>query len=552
MKNSDKKETGSYYTPPLLADFIVYHLFGDMSEYNFAETIKVLEPSAGDGIFFNSIFDNQFFKNRFKKFPQMELTAVEYSDDAYNALKAKTSHYQTKTNKIKYLHSDYLDFHEKNKQKFDLIIGNPPYIKSSSLLKTQIDKCERIHKASNLSSKKIKNIWTSFLVGGVQSLSEEGVLCFVLPAELLQVIYAKELRDYLKEEFEKIEIFTFNELIFPDIEQDAIILFCSKKGKNGVSFYHVDKLVQLEEPSYVPDHSNVHRETLDKWTNYILSDKELRFLDKLVHDHQLKPIKEYCTAVVGVVTAANNYFVVNDDIVKTRSLREISRPMLQKGLHKASGIELTISDLENVAAHGIATNFIAFEDKPQRDFSIALKNYIKEGEGQSLHTRYKMLLRENWYFVPSVWVSEGFFTKRSGLFPRMYINTAEALVTDSFYRIRMSENYKIRDLVFSFHNTLSFIYAELEGRYYGGGVLELMPNEYKNLPIPFVKGITKPQINRLDKLLRRNAKISDVLEYTNGIILKEHYGLSDEEVETLSGIYQKLLKRRLKKQAYKY
>ncbi len=552
MKNSDRKETGSYYTPPLLADFIAYHLFGDMSEYKFAKSIRVLEPSAGDGIFFNSIFDNQFFKDRFKKLPKIHLTAVEYSLDAYNALKEKTSRFQTKSNEIKYLHEDYLKFHEKNEQKYDLIIGNPPYIRSTSLTKEQIEGCERIHKASNLSSKKIKNIWTSFLVGGVQSLSDEGVLCFVLPAELLQVIYAKELRDYLKDEFERIEIFTFNELIFPDIEQDAIILFCSKKGKKGVSFYHVDKLQQLEEPSYVPDHSNVHRKTLDKWTNYILSDNELRFLDDLRQNLKLEPVKSYCSAVVGVVTAANDFFIVNDDVVREKSLSDISKPMLQKGLHKASGIELTKNDLNSVGELGIATNFLAFEDTSQRDFPLALKSYINEGENRGLHTRYKMLLRNNWYYVPSVWVSEGFFTKRSGLFPRMYINSADALVTDSFYRIKMNEGYKIRDLVFSFHNTLSFIYAELEGRYYGGGVLELMPNEYKNLPVPFVKGISKTQLNRLDKLLRRNAKISEVLSFTNSIILKDHYGLSDQEIDMLSGIYLKLLTRRLKKQSFIY
>jgi adenine-specific DNA-methyltransferase len=550
--NIEKKESGSYYTPPLLADFIAYHLFGDTSEYSFAKSINVLEPSAGDGVFFDALFNNQFFKNRFKKLPKMRLTAVEYDPVAYDILKDRTQNYESKSNTVEYINNDYLKFQQNNQQKFDLIIGNPPYIKSSTLTKEQVEICESIHKASNLSSKKIKNIWTSFLVGGVQSLSSEGVLCFVLPAELLQVIYAKEIRDYLKDEFEKIEIFTFNELVFADIEQDAIILFCSKKGKEGVSFYHVDKLQQLEEPSYVPDHSNVHRKTLDKWTNYILSDGELRFLDGLRQDLKLEPIKSYCSAVVGVVTAANSFFIVNDDLVKAKSLSDISKPMLQKGLHRASGVELTKADLQNVAELGIPTNFLAFENESQKNFSSALKDYIREGEAQSFHTRYKMLLRDNWYYVPSVWVSEGFFTKRSSLFPRMYINTAEALVTDSFYRIKMNDNYNIKDLVFSFHNTLSFIYAELEGRYYGGGVLELMPNEYKTLPVPFVKKVSAKQLKRFDTLLRRNAKISEILQYTNEIILKDHYGMSNDDIDTLGEIYQKLLTRRLKKQAFVY
>jgi adenine-specific DNA-methyltransferase len=49
----------------------------------------------------------------------------------------------------------------------------------------------------------------------------------------------------------------------------------------------------------------------------------------------------------------------------------------------------------------------------------------------------------------------------------------------------MKEDYDLNSLIFSFYNTLTLLMSEIEGRYYGGGVLELIPSEFKKLPIPY-------------------------------------------------------------------
>jgi adenine-specific DNA-methyltransferase len=538
---SSKKNTGSYYTPPTLSDFMVYHLF---SRYDFSKDIRVLEPSSGDGIFFHSIFKNEHFSKKFKLPQKITIDAVEMENEALALSKKNTKQYISKNSKVNYFNQDYLEFHFKNKKKFDLIIGNPPYIKSNHLTKRQIKLCETIHKDANLSPKSIKNIWTSFLVSGVQSLNDKGVLCLVLPAELLQVIYAKELREYLRDNFQKIEIFAFNKVIFPDIEQDVIILICAKKQTAGVSFYHVDKLEDLKEPTYVEENSNIHRQTLDKWTNYILLDSELKFLDSL--KTRFSPIKDYCRAEVGIVTAANDYFIVDKEVVKNYDLQKVAKPILQKASLMPATINFTKADQQNISKKDKPSFFLRFDDMDKSSFSAKTKAYLKTGEDRKIHERYKCQLRDHWYFVPSVWASEGVFTKRSNLFPRMAVNEANSYVTDAFYRIRMKDGNKINDLVFSFYNTVTLIFAELEGRYYGGGVLELTPNEYKNLSIPFCIKIQMSQFKKLDKMLRTKTNIKDVLDYTDQIILKDYYNLSNKDISRLKEIHSKLVTRRLK------
>jgi len=95
----------------------------------------------------------------------------------------------------------------------------------------------------------------------------------------------------------------------------------------------------------------------------------------------------------------------------------------------------------------------------------------------------RLIGRENWYYIPSVWVSEGFFMRRSSHFPVIFVNNMSVNVTDCFYRINMKSGFNIRNLSFSFLNTLTLVLAELEGRYYGGGVLELTPKEFASLYI---------------------------------------------------------------------
>jgi adenine-specific DNA-methyltransferase len=534
------KDNGAYYTPSLLADFILFHIY---TKYHLKDEINVLEPSAGDGVFLDSIFADTLLNKSISRPSRINVDAIELDKGALRKLRSKLQNYTTSRGDIKLFNDDYLAYHSSKSKKYDLIVGNPPYIRSNRLEKDQIEFCTKIHKKSGLSTKKIKNIWTSFLVGSVQALKDDGVMCFVLPAELLQVSYAKELRDFLKANFQRIEIFAFNELIFPNIEQDVVVLICTRQNPEGVSFYHVEKLEDLKKPEYVKEHTNIHRKTLDKWTNYILSDEELKFLDKL--KSQMLTVKDYCRAEVGIVTAANDYFILSKKDISHYGLESIARPIIQKGMHLTPGVMYTKKDAAFIRKSGKPCYFLEFKGIEKANFDNELNAYLQSGIKSGINLRYKCQLRNHWYKVPSIWVSDGFFTKRSNIYPRTIVNHANILVTDSFYRIKMHEGFKINDFVFSFYNSLTLILAELEGRYYGGSVLEVMPNEFKKLFIPYRDGISIDNIAKLDELFRADKPITQILEFTNPIVLGQ-LGIADPEIEKLNHIYYKLVNRRLK------
>ena len=89
---------------------------------------------------------------------------------------------------------------------------------------------------------------------------------------------------------------------------------------------------------------------------------------------------------------------------------------------------------------------------------------------------------------------------------------------------------------------ITLIYAELMGRKYGGGVLELTPNEFKNLPILY-KTTTKENYRNFSKNIVFN---SNNQEYLQPLTLKSELNLSEKQISELKNIYSRLLLARTK------
>ena len=117
---------------------------------------------------------------------------------------------------------------------------------------------------------------------------------------------------------------------------------------------------------------------------------------------------------------------------------------------------------------------ISKEQKPAR-WSEKLRRYIEDGEQKEFHKGYKCSIREPWYKVPSVWVPDGFSFRQIYDFPRMVLNESGATSTDTIHRMRSHGAEPQADHCQYLYLWLTAASAEIEGRSYGGGVLELEP-----------------------------------------------------------------------------
>lgn len=520
----DKKNTGSYYTPSYLASFITKRVLSFCNK----TSLSILEPSVGDGAFVEEI-------NKIKKL-RISLTALDINETELQKASAKWNKKNASFETI-----DFLEY--TNGSKYSLIIGNPPYVKKNRLSSKQIDLCKNIHKAEGLSEISVKNIWTTFLIKSNSLLAKDGILAFVLPSELLQVKFAEEIREYLKKQFERIEIFTFNDLMFECKGQDTIVLFAYKGHcEQGEFFTNIESKEVLENNSFTLNHNNLLVESKVKWTHHFLTKAELTFLDNL--KSRLKTINDICESKPGIVTAANSFFIIDQDTEKKYDLSEYTKPIIQKGGFVNGSVVFDEEDLLHLEKTNHPTKLLQLNNNDV--VSESLNEYLTIGIEREIPDRYKCKIRNKWYVIPNISTKpEAFFFKRSHHYPKLLRNNSSALVTDSAYKVEIKKGYNLNSFIYSFYNSLTLLFSEIEGRYYGGGVLELTPSEFKKLPIPYIE-INENEFQQFVNDFEHKSNIDEILRKNDYRILNKAIGITNIEIQYIESIREKLVSKRMR------
>lgn len=525
-----KRATGSYYTPSPISDFIVKRVFTKHG----GKKLKILEPSAGDGVFIRSLYQSDLIEQRLFRTTAIELNPIE-SEKIKEHINSKS---------LSVICADFLIYQQQfTSEKFDIILGNPPYIKKNLLTLDQIELSQNIHtNFPKLSVSVIKNIWSAFLVRSISLLKKNGILSFVLPAELLQVNFTAELRELLIKEFQRIEIFTFNELLFNECKgQDTLVLIAERNSDMpGLFFHNVMKIQGLEAEDFCFTQKDTSETS--KWTTHCLTQSEITLLNRL--KSSLKTIDEFCDSKAGIVTGANEYFILNQESAKQNKLQKYSRPIIQKGAFIKSWIKFDEEDFSSLVKNQTPC-FLIDLNNAKINKSSRVNEYLLQGTSIDIDKRYKTNLREKWYEVPNIGNSaEGLFFKRCHDFPKFIINEAKALATDSAYLVNPKEGIDINSLVLSFYNSLTLVFSEINGRFYGGGVLELTPNEFRKLPIPYLRVSDEDYLRYLQLFQSDGVSNSNIRELDNFFLKRTIPDITDDEIETLRTIREKLVSRR--------
>jgi len=528
IKNASKEKLrGGFYTPEPIASFILKWAFNGNTK------LDILEPSCGDGVFLEEIQKGDYQYN--------SVTAIEF--DEIEAIKSK----KIGLSKSKIINSDFHDFCINTKQKFDLVIGNPPYIRYQYFDREQQKFASDIFKKANLKYSKLTNAWVSFVVGSSLLLKEQGKIGFVLPAEILQVSYAQPLREFLAQFYNKINIVSFEKLVFPDIQQEVVLLLCEKNNTNTHLIEHLElkdaeELKNLDVSKLKSPKKKIDFKS-NKWTFYFLDQKEIDFLERLQSNKLIPKLGEYAKVEVGITTGSNPFFTVPLSTVQFYNLEKYAKPLVGRSVQVPSAI-FTEKDWKKNRDSEARTHFLSFPKMKDLNGSLGARDYISWGEEAEINKGYKCRIREEWQIVPSQRISDALFIRRNNKYPKFIINEAKAFTTDTMHRVTIKDNIEIKALTASYYNSLSFAFAEICGRSHGGGVLELMPNEVERILLPYNKNNAE-LLPVIDKMIREKKDISELLKITNEKILKENFGLTDAEIELADGIWKRLSKRRL-------
>lgn len=525
---SAEKLRGGFYTPEPIAEFILR--WG----INGSKNLDILEPSCGDGVFLKQL---QKLNSNYRSITGVELNEGEAG---------KADAIQLDNKQI--INDDFHSYCNNTLQRFDLIIGNPPYIRYQFFDPYQQVAAEDIFIKAGLKYSKLTNAWVSFVVGSSLLLKDTGgKIGFVLPAEVLQVSYAKQLRNFIAHVYNKINIISFEKLVFPNIQQEVVLLLCEKNNTKDHKIEHIElrdaselkslDVARLRSPNKQIDFKS------NKWTFYFLEQEEIDFLENIATTRNIPTIAKYARVEVGITTGSNDFFTVPLTTVEEYDLQDYARRMVGRSV-QVNSVIFTEEDWEKNKYSKAKAHLLVFPSIEKLNKKNGAIKYIAAGEGKGIHKGYKCGIRDEWFIVPSLKISDALFIRRSNLYPRLIINKANAYTTDTMHRVFLRPKTEIKAFTASYYNSLSLAFTEVCGRSHGGGVLELMPNETERVLLPY-HADHAALLPEIDKLIRNKTNIDEVLKITNQVILKEHYKLTNKEINLANSIWKRLSSRRL-------
>lgn len=535
---TQQKLSGAYYTPEIIANFITTWTLKEGCS-------RILEPSCGDGAFFKSIAKTQ------KDTKGIHILGIDIDSEA--CTHAKRMKKKIEPGKLEILNKNFLESSIKllnQNQEFDAVLGNPPFVRYQYLHNEDQELTEYIFDSADLKFTKHTNAWVPFVLQSLRLLKPGGRLGMVVPAELLHVLHAKSLRNYLTQQCKKIISLHVTDLFSKEVLQGVTLLLCEKKKADEtikIAFPHagIDDLENGNAQNLL--HNIQFSEARDlehKWMIGLLDEEERTIFKKALANKNIKQFTDIASVDVGIVTGANKFFLVPESTVQKYNLKPYAYKMFGRS-SQVKGLIYSNDDHQKNTEEGQPTYFLNFPALPKDKFPSKIQEYLLLGEEQELHTRYKCRIRTPWYCVPSVWSSQISMLKRCHIIPRVIWNEADAYTTDTAYRIQpVRTDISPQQLAFSFINSLTALCAELEGRHYGGGVLELVPSEIERLSIPITTFNTE-ELQKSDADFRSGVTPLHVLKRHDKILLNDA-GLSENEILTIQKAHAKLLKRRLR------
>jgi len=544
---SAQKLRGGYYTPEPVAGFLARWAIRSATD-------RVLEPSCGDGSLLTAAAQRLLECGATPAALPHLLYAVEI--DPTEARKA-AQQVQDATQVPEDLPIQVGDFFAHCTTllaagaAFDTVIGNPPFIRYQDFAEEQRLLAFGIMQQAGLHPTRLTNSWVPFLVAATMLLNSGGRIAMVIPAELLQVNYAAELRLFLSRQYSYLTLITFRTLIFAGIQQEVVLLLGEKRpgehsGIRTIELNGLHDLVDYRAAAFTASDLKAMDHSKEKWTMYFLDKAELELLRRLRTDLRITTAKPAIDVDVGIVTGLNQFFVLTAQQVKDTGLAAYTLPLVGRSTH-LQGIVFSADDWQRSVEKAAGAFLLNLPAVPFDQLPAAAQVYVKQGEAQGMHQGYKCRIRDPWYHLPSIWQPAAFMLRQVHSYPKLILNQAGATCTDTIHRVRLCNGVAAATVTAAFLNSLTFAFAEVMGRSYGGGVLELEPNEAEQLPIPLT-GADQLDPAELDRLLRLG-DIYTVLDITDTILLRQGLGLSAGDGQRLRAIWQKLRDRRVNRKA---
>jgi adenine-specific DNA-methyltransferase len=399
--------------------------------------------------------------------------------------------------------SDFIRWSCQARERFDRIVGNPPYVGLNRLppplLESALSVRDPFGKDLSLGS----NYWYAFLCASLHVLNPGGSFAFVLPAAWEFADYADGLRDNIHRLFRRVEVHRSTRPIFSSVQEGSIVLV-------GEAF--------LQSPGVLRKRQHAGPEAL------ALHLKRAVRLNSIVDE--IKPRSSTRTTClgnivqirIGGVTGNADYFLLTEAKRKSKHLPLGSvRPVLSKARHLVSA-RISKDVWRNLRDKG---ERIWLFYPPERSKSMpSVRRYLelRPDRGGCRKKLLKVRTRPLWYKTLLPAKCDGFISGMSTSGPWISFSAMPQLTaTNTLYvitfRKRLSREAKSA-WALSLLTSTARQAIRLKQRRYAQGLSKLEPGDLAELYIPkprTTKGATKVYNEAIRNVLSGNLKAAEAI-----------------------------------------
>lgn len=536
-----RKARGAFFTPEPLARHVTEWAVRDVAD-------TVLEPSCGEAAFLLSAVDRLAALNDAATVSTTpHLDGVELHEPSAQAARDVLSQAGVDA---RVQVGDFFTVDPTGS--YDVVIGNPPYIRYQDFSGEARSHSREAALRAGVPMSGLASSWAAFTVHSALFLKKGGRLGLVVPAELLTVNYAAEVRRFLMQRFARVDLVLFEERVFPEAEVDAVLLLAEGYDEGPTDHCRIYQARNPEALSEVVTRPRIWRPATPeaKWTGSLLSPETLAAYTDLTAGEHFTTLETWGDTTLGMVTGNNRYFALSPARVrelglKTSDLIRLSPP----GSRHLRGLSFTGSAWNEMGEAGSPTYLF----RPAGEPSKAGEDYIAAGEAIGVERAYKCRVRKPWWRVPLVKPADLFLTYMNADTPRLSANRAMAHHLNSVHGVYLKTGHRAlgMDLLpLAALNSMTLLGAETVGRAYGGGMLKIEPREADVLPVP-APAVLKAARQDLSVLRPqmathlRNGRLLDAARLVDDVLLVGHLGMSRVDVRALREGHADLTARRV-------
>ncbi|MGC8488049.1 MAG: N-6 DNA methylase [Clostridia bacterium] len=512
-KAAVRKETGSYYTPVEVAEFLATVAVQQASD-------RVLEPCYGEGVFLEAL--EAQFRQRFAC--EGDLVGVDLDPGLLS--RVQLAHPGA------VLHArDFFDIEPGALGSFNAIVGNPPFVRYHRFNGSRRTLGLRRTAEAGVAVSALTSAWVPFLIHASRHLAPGGRLCMVAPLELLYARYARPLVAYLCQRFRGVRVLRFAEPLFPGLNEGTVLLLADGWGgcTDEVAIMHARRVADVD-PHRVMGIAAEHV-SLAEWSNgagqpnLLRLSPEIRALYEDVAG-QCVSLGDLARITIGYVTGRNDWFHLTADDVQRGGLDADVRLVLRKSAdlaHKGLWLdEAARAHLANQGAHWL------FD--PGKSPGPAARQRIQAGALMGVSEAYKCRVRPTWWQVPGVVAHDFVLGVFSTGGPRLVVTDLPA--TNSLLVGDVVDETNARCLAAAAITSLARFSAEVTGHALGGGALKFEPAEARRWLLPYRDSVPDTELTTIHRLLAAG-RSDEASRLADVWLLQKGLGLGNDQLRLL-------------------